>query len=300
MVCFTLVGSYTVWLLLRFVVGLSATVLFVLSEFWIATWAPDRRRGFVIGLYVTALAAGFAIGPLILVATGTAGNLPFYLGGALLLGSAIPLALNARDAPHLAARSGRSFWSLVRDTPEATLAALLHGAIEIAGLSLLPVYALRAGLDARHGALFACLFIVGSSALQVPIGALADRVDRCRLLLVLAVFGLVGAILLAVFGVTALLLFEALLLPWGAVVGAFYPVGLGDISSRFTGADLARANTAYVMTYAAGMMIGPPIVGEGLDLMPPSGFFWSIAALIGAYLIAIRPSRKPAPRARFS
>ena len=286
---FTVLHSYAEWLVLRFVVGASVTVMFVLSEFWITTATPPHRRGLAIGLYVTTLAGGFAIGPLILAATGTAGNLPFLIGAALFAGSALPLVLNTRGAPRLEDRSTRSLFFFLRAAPAATLAALLHGSIEVAGLSLLPVYGLKSGATLAQGALFTSLFIVGNSALQLPIGLVADRVDRRKLLAALAIAGLGGAVVLARLGIHPVVLFEVLLLLWGGIVGALYPVGLGELSARFSGADLASANSAYVMTYAAGMLVGPPIIGLGLDWMAPAGFFWAVAALIALYLAVALP-----------
>ncbi len=286
---FTVTDDYGAWLVLRFVEGAAVTVMFVLSEFWITTATPEGRRGLAIGCYVTTLAAGFAVGPLVLAVTGTAGNLPFLVAAALFAVSTIPLALNARGAPPLEERSGRSLFFFLKAAPAATLAALLHGSIEVAGMSLLPVYALRAGAGIAEGALFASLFIVGNSALQLPIGLVADRVDRRLLLVGLALAGLGGAALLAVLGIRSVPLFEVLLLLWGGIVGALYPVGLGELSARFRGADLASANSAYVMTYAAGMLVGPPIIGAGLDWLPPSGFFWAVAGLIALYLVVAVP-----------
>ena len=287
---FIVTENYFAWLALRFVEGVAVTVMFVLSEFWITTASPEGRRGLAIGVYVTTLAGGFAVGPLILAATGTAGDLPFLIAAALFAGSTIPLVLNARGAPRLDERSGRSLLFFVLAAPAATLAALLHGAIEVAGMSLLPVYALKAGATLAQGALFASLFIVGNSALQLPIGLLADRVDRRWLLTGLALVGLGGAALLAGLGLRSVALFEVLLPLWGGIVGALYPVGLGELSARFSGADLASANSTYVMTYAAGMLVGPPVIGAGLDMVPPAGFFLAVMGLIALYLaVAVPP-----------
>ena len=286
---FTVTKSYGAWLALRFVVGAAVTVMFVLSEFWITSATPAHRRGLAIGAYATTLSGGFAVGPLILARTGTAGDLPFLVAAVLFAGSALPLALNARGAPRLEERSRRSLWFFLRAAPAATLAALLHGAIEVAGLSLLPVYGLRAGATVAQGALFTSLFIAGNTALQLPIGVIADRHDRRRFLVVLALAGLVGAVALALIGIHPIALFAPLLLLWGGLVGALYPVGLGELSARFQGADLASANSAYVMTYAAGMLAGPPVIGAALDLAPPAGFFWAVAGLIALYLTAAVP-----------
>lgn len=74
---FALYENYWSWLVIRGVYGASLTILFVLSEFWINSVAPPERRGIILGIYTTSLAAGFAAGPTILALTGTQGAAPF-------------------------------------------------------------------------------------------------------------------------------------------------------------------------------------------------------------------------------
>ncbi|MGD0632719.1 MAG: MFS transporter [Beijerinckiaceae bacterium] len=281
---FTVTSGYVAWLALRFLTGMAVTVLFVLSEYWIGTAAAVGRRGLAIGLYATCLGGGFAAGPAVLAFVGTRGGLPFWVGAGLFWAAIVPLILNMKGAPPLDERSRKPFWVFLRESPMATLAGMLHGAIEVAGIGLLPVYALRAGASAEQGALFASLFVFGNSALQVPVGLLSDRVDRGRLLIVIAVLGLAGALFLGLAGMSSLILFEAILLIWGGTVGGFYPVGLAQLGSRYRDGELAGANAAFVMTYSFGMLVGPPLTGLGLDLVPPGGFFLTIAVFIALYL----------------
>ena len=48
----------TIWFLLRFLLGIANTVIFVTSETWINQLAPPKIRGRIIGLYTTVAAAG--------------------------------------------------------------------------------------------------------------------------------------------------------------------------------------------------------------------------------------------------
>lgn len=280
---FAIYENYWAWLLIRGIFGAALTVLFVLSEFWINTVAPPNRRGIILGLYTTSLAAGFATGPTILAVTGTKGLPPFLAAIALFMIAAVPVALVGGQAPHIEQQTKTSLRGFLTAAPAATLAALIYGAIETAAMGLLPVYALRNGMTAETGALLVSLFALGNVIFQIPMGLLSDRVDRRRLLRITATAGLLGALVLS-FGLGGnFLLFAILLVIWGGGVGSLYAIGLAHLGSRYQGAELAGANAAYIMLYSVGMLAGPPLLGIGLDLAP-SGLFLAIALLLAAYL----------------
>jgi MFS family permease len=284
---FALFENYWSWLVIRGVYGASLTVLFVLSEFWINSVALPQKRGIILGIYTTSLAAGFAIGPTILAVTGTHGLAPFLAATVLFFVAAIPVALVGSHAPEIEQQAKTSLRSFLFTAPVATLAALIFGAIETAAMGLLPVYALRNGMTAETGALLVSLFALGNVICPIPMGLLSDRLDRRQLLCAIAVAGCLGAVLLPVAAAYGFPLFACLLVIWGGIVGGLYPVGLAHLGARYQGAELAAANATYIMLYSVGMLVGPPFLGAGLDLAPP-GFFWSIAALLcGYFVIAI-------------
>ncbi|WP_375636074.1 MULTISPECIES: hypothetical protein [unclassified Bartonella] len=67
------------------------TVMFILSEFWINSYAPPKRRGFVLSIYAIVLGLGFAVGPMLLAKVGTQGFIPFAVGYSLIILAAIPI-----------------------------------------------------------------------------------------------------------------------------------------------------------------------------------------------------------------
>jgi MFS family permease len=73
------------WMPLRFLLGVFANPLYVISETWLITITPAPRRGRIMGLYSSIVSAGFAIGPLSLGLTGTEGWSPFMIGIAAFL-----------------------------------------------------------------------------------------------------------------------------------------------------------------------------------------------------------------------
>ena len=198
LIAFAVLPGYWPWLALRIVYGGALTVIFVMSEYWINALAPADRRGMVLGIYATALSLGFAAGPALLGFTGATGSSPFVAGAALFALAAIPLGLAGASAPPLGREPHGGVMRFLGAAPAATFAALLVGAIEAGAMGLLPVFALRTGLGADFGAMLVTLFALGNVLVQIPIGMISDRMDRRRLLLIIALAGLVGAIALPV------------------------------------------------------------------------------------------------------
>ena len=173
-------------------------------------------------------------------------------------------------------------------------AAFACGLGEQVAFSFLPVYAVGAGVSAETGALWLSAFVMGNVVLQWPIGWLADHSDRrpcwpaarwpapcwCWLL------PLVPAQSPAVIGVVLL---------WGGISFAIYPVGLALLGQRFRGGDMARANTAFSLLYILGGLVGRPLTGAAMDAFGDPGLGWTLAVFYAVAAICA-PCWRFAPR----
>ncbi len=279
---FPFVPGIVLWFPLRFVFSAMLGALFVLSEYWIYTAAPPERRGLVMGIYATVLAVGLAIGPALITLVGTGGRLPYLAGAGLVLVGGLPILLARGLSPAIPKASGRRLSGYLRLAPAALLAALTYGAVETGIFAILPLYGLRLGYDAHGAAGLVSLVALGNVLFQIPFGWLADRVDRRAVLLAASLGGAAGSALIpAAAGSPAM--FACLLFAWGGLAGTLYPVGLAALGARVASGDLAGANAAFVMLYNAGLILGPPLIGGGLDLAPPHGFAFALLGLFLAY-----------------
>lgn len=283
---FLVIEPLWAWFPLRFVFGVALTVLFVLSEYWINAVAPEERRGLVLSIYVTALSLGFAAGPQILTMVGTSGPAPYLVGSALFAISMLPVLIARGVAPSIEEEPSRGFAAFLWAAPAATLAALVFGAAETGAFALLPLYGIATGLDVAAATTLVSFVSLGNLVFQVPLGLVADRIDRRVVLLFCASVGAIGMATMAFVPMsrTALLI---LLFVWGGIVAGLYTVGLAHLGGRFRGADLAQANAAFVVMYSAGLIVGPPLAGFGMDLWPPTGLPATLAALFAAYVVVV-------------
>ena len=291
---FPFVPGIAPWFPLRLVFSAMLGALFVLSEYWISAAAPPARRGLVMGVYATVLAAGFAVGPALLAFVGTEGPLPYLAGAGLVLAGGLPILLARGLSPAVPESSGRRLSGYLRLAPGALLAALTYGAVETGIFAILPLYGLRLGYDAPSAAGLVSLIALGNVLFQIPFGWLADRLDRRAVLLAASLGGAAGSALIPAASGSPVML-GCLLVVWGGLAGTLYTVGLAVLGGRVPARDLAGANAAFVMFYNAGLILGPPLIGGWLDLAPPHGFAFGLLALFLACAggLALTEGRPP-------
>ncbi len=270
------------WVSLRFASGCALGLEWIASEIWLNRLSDDERRGTVMGTYATVFAAGVMAGPLLLQLTGTSGWRPFVVGALCLALTALPL-LAARDPPPAeAVNADRLRWLRIAGAaPTVMLAGAIAGLVEQAYLSLLPVFGLLRGLDEHATLLLVAVFLTGNVILQVPIGRLGDRLGRVRVLALCAIVCVLGPILLSAAMSTPWLLWPLLLI-WGGTMYGFYTQGIALLGESYPHAELAEANTVYVIVYCTGGIVGPLLGGLAMDCWRPNGLlvFLSAAPLL--------------------
>ncbi|NNG05155.1 MAG: MFS transporter [Inquilinus sp.] len=282
------------WFALRVALGVGGALDWIIGETWINSLATSDRRGRVIALYATLWAAGGASGPGLLTVVGADGAAPFLVGGGLLLFACLPVLAAGRLAPAMTSTvSPAAVLRILARAPAIAAAALFAGIGEATVFGLLPVWGLAAGLDAASALLAISVFAAGSILLQMPIGWLADHVERRSLLAGLTLVTILAVLALpaAVSWLPALLV---VVFVWGGTVAGYYTVGLVMLGDRGAAGGLAGANAAFIMAYTVGMAVGPAAGGGALRAWSPHGL---TAALLAASLMFlwIFLRRAPAP-----
>jgi MFS family permease len=283
LVALGLFQDVTLWFPLRFLLGASAAMLWSASEAVINELADDDWRGRIIGIYGSAGAAGFAMGPLVLVATGSQGLTPFVVTAALIVIASLPLLWLHDDGYDEKEKSSVSLRRIFRLVPYIMLLNLTYAAAIEAFIAFFPLFGIHIGLGEARSLSLLTVFALGGMVLQLPLGWLADHVNRQRLLLSLVVLTMIGFIILPRF-VASSISGPLFLFSLGGVEGMIYVMGVILLGQRFRGVELASASVLYTGMWAAGTMIGPALVGAGMDLLGNSSMPYLIAGIYACYL----------------
>lgn len=271
------------WFPLRFLLGATAAVLWSASETVINELADDNWRGRIIGIYGSAGAAGFALGPIVLLATGTKGLLPFVTTAGLIILASLPLFWLRNQADNDANKEHASLIRIFRLVPYIMLLNLTYAATIEAFIAFFPLFGIHLGLGETRSLSLLTTFALGGVFLQIPLGWLADHVRRHTLLLACIVLTLIGFALMPLF-ISKPVLGPVFAFALGGIEGMIYALGVILLGQHFRGAELAAASVLFTGMWGAGTMIGPLLVGAGMDIFGDDSMAFLIAGIYVCYL----------------
>ncbi|MFR0692130.1 MFS transporter [Enterobacterales bacterium AE_CKDN230030158-1A_HGKHYDSX7] len=274
-----LLQSYPIWLLLRLLIGVQLTVVFILGESWINQLAIEKWRGRLVALYGTGYALSQLSGPVLLTFIGTADNRGFWFSVCLLIGGSL-LLLGRTGAPKVDPHSanGRGLFGFCAKLPAIAWAVVLFAGFEAMILTLLPVYGIQQGFTQAVALAMVSTVVVGDALLQLPIGWLADRMSRQTLFKGCGIVLLISSL-----GIPLLLHHIAIwpvLVLFGAAAGGLFTLSLILIGERYRDDALVRANAHIAQLWGIGCLIGPLATGAASQWI--SGHALPLVMALGA------------------
>ncbi len=290
----------SLWLLglLRLGLGLGMGIAIILGESWVNELCPEHNRGKIMALYATSFTGFQVLGPAMLAVLGadspwiTAVVTACY-GLALLC---IVLTVPNDYVEHEEGEKSFGLAGFFRVAPALCVAVLFFSFFDAVVLSLLPVYASSHGFAIGVAALMVTVVFAGDMLFQLPLGWLADRVERTGLHLACGLVAMAVGI-----GLPWLLNMPWLLWPLlvllGAVAGGIYTLALVLIGQRFKGQDLVTANASVGLLWGVGSLAGPLLSGAAMDVAP-HGLPMALALMAGLFVCFARQSYRRAGRLR--
>ena len=272
------------WLTLRFVTGFCLAGCYLVIETWLNDIAHNEVRGRVMGLYVAVVAAGLVAGQMVLALTDPSSWISFAIAGAITGLAWLPLLRVTNKAGVRHSRTGMmSLGQVARAVPSGVIGYLLVGVTQGCLMTMPAVYAARAGLSAAHVGLFVGCITAGAVVLQMPIGALGDRVSRRGVMVALCAIAvaLSAALIIARPGSATTCVLAFLL---GGCSTPLYPLGNAYTHDWLPEGQVVAASSALLITYSVGAVFGPLLAAAAMTMFGVNGFYWAL--IIGHGLLA--------------
>ncbi|MEE2774267.1 MAG: MFS transporter [Pseudomonadota bacterium] len=267
------------WILLRLIAGLGFGLHWVITEAWLGQIVSDRNRTKSMSLYTSAMALGFAGGPVIIWTTGFTGVTPFILITIIQLLSITPLLTLSNIQPGMKVESIKSPFFLTKSAPTIAAGCVLVGIIDLSLVSLVPALVNRTTGSVHDLAFLLPIAAgVGTFLLQYPIALFADKFGKRGTANFVTILGILCCAAIPFF-------FEYLIIPLVLVfIGcgslySIYTISLARLSERFKGKQLIAANASFIILFDVSSIVGPLLAGTILD--------WSLRFGLSFFLISI-------------
>jgi len=278
-----------VWFPLRVVLGIAAECLFVMSETWANTLSDESSRGRTMAIYTAALSLGMMLGPAVLSGLGV-DNAAFEAGAVISLAAVVFVASPWVLAPPRIVPERVQPLRYLRLAPLAIAATVLNAGVETAGLSFITLYATGIGWSEARGMQLISTLMLGAIVLQLPIGWLADKMDKRRLTLALAWISAATALLWP-FALREAWVAFVMVFVWGGLFVGIYTVMLTLVGSRFKGGDLVGVYAVMGLAWGVGALVGPSVAGAAMQGSALFGLPVMIALACALFAVFMMRSR---------
>lgn len=291
---FGLIVTPATWIALRLVVGFAMAGLYVVVESWLNDMVSNANRGRVMAIYMVVSVGGLGLGQMLISFGSPLVNTLFVVAGVVMVLAIVPVSLSINAAPYFELPPHARYGELWHSAPLGVVAAVGAGLANGAIIAMAAVYGAQVGFSAARIGVFVAAAAVGSVVMQWPIGHLSDVIGRRR------------TILLGVFGSLFVVVFALALPPdgfnpiWvmfllGGLSYPLYSLALSHVVDVLPEGEAVTGSVAVVFLYGIGAIAGPIGASVAMDVVGPSGFFWTLAVvytvigLYGIYRLLVRP-----------
>ncbi len=265
-----------VWIVLRLISGFCFAGLYVVAESWLNDRATNQTRGKLLSLYMVVTYIGVGLGQLLLNVADPRGYPLFVLTSILISIAVVPLLLSATDSPRHEESVNIRIRELFKVSPLGMVGMFVEGLVTATFFALGPVYAQRIGLSLKEISWFMTAAVVGTVLLQWPIGALSDRFDRRKVLLITTVLaGIAAMACVPLSGGDTRILLVAVAVFCGLAL-PLYSVCIAYINDHLDPTQMIAASGTLVLVGGLGAVAGPLVVATIMDAFGISWFFWCI------------------------
>lgn len=273
------------WLFARLLYGFGINGMFIVAQSWLHHACTDDIRGRVITLfyigYVVALGGGsFLAGYM----DNTTAAIPI-LGAFFVAIAMLPIGVTRLPQPEPPEALAVNIPRVWKISPVGLAGMFAVGGATMLMQTMAPIYTTSQGYGPKDVGLVMLLMQIGLIAIQMPMGALSDKIDR-RYVLAMVSAGsvLVAALAFSTHGAASLLLLIVVFALWNGFNETVYSVSSALANDRADPRDYVMLSATQMIAWSLAAFIIPSIVTVVLVFVPIQ-YFIPIGGAISAIFL---------------
>ncbi|MES2273316.1 MAG: MFS transporter [Chlamydiota bacterium] len=280
------------WSVLRFIGGICMAGVFIVIESWLLMQSSPQLRGGILSIYLAIFYAALSIGQLLINVSDPMSIYPFCIVAGLLLTSILPISVRKISQPKIEETSRLKLTQLFRISPLGLMGGVISGMLLAAVYGLVPVYANEIGMSVSEIGTFMAVLIFGGFSLQWPLGRLADKGERRRVLNFASFMSAIFGVIIALNSHSSNLLLGLAFL-FGGFSFTLYPLSMAYACEKVQEGQVVAATGGFVLSYGIGAILGPLLAPIAMDFFGPPGLFYFLAFI--SFVLGLIGLKRPFP-----
>ncbi|MEO1000368.1 MAG: MFS transporter [Pseudomonadota bacterium] len=291
--------SAPAWAGLRVLSGLAVAGAYTIAEVWLQAGVTNATRGRVLGAYRLVDLGASLLAQVMIGFLEPLSYVSYNIVAIFCCLALLPLMLTHAPEPD-AGEAPRLRPGLVLRLSPLGVAGILTAGVTMPSFRMVgPLYGAEIGFRPGEIGLWLGAAVLGGALAQLPVGWLADKIDRRRVLIGVSL----AAILVCIW--TA----WAVPVGWAAYAAAFafgfttlplFSVSAAHANDFAAPEEVAELNSGLMFFYGMGAIAAPLGVSRLIEAAGPGALFGFIAAAHGALILfgLYRMTRRAVPEAR--
>lgn len=274
-----------VWFLFRVITGFAMAGMIMVTESWLNTGVDNSERGSLLGIYMVINYLGAGAAQLLLLVHDVNGYELFVMSSICFSLCLIPVALTQNTEPKPEPAQPLTVIPTLKRTPVGFFCAICAGFVGASFNSIGPIFALEIGLTSQQIVIFMSLGICGGLVLQRPVGKLSDRMDRRKVIALIASAVLVVCLVMRWqinqgFNLIGLYINSFV---YGSLAFTLYSLASAHANDWAKNGTRMQTAGALLVAYSIGAVIGPMVSATAMTHLGAVGLFDTLA--LGASLL---------------
>ena len=198
LILYGVIENVLVWMLIRVIMGVCFSGLYLVTETWINDAVDNRNRGYALSIYLVLSYAGLMLGQFSIGFFEVGSLLPFVIISLILSLSFIPVLLSVNAEPKIDNNKPMSFKQTYNASPMGFLGLIFVGFGHAASFTIGGVYITSLGASATETSYFLMAGSIGSMIGLYPAGKISDMYDRRLVIVALCIIALFGVVLISI------------------------------------------------------------------------------------------------------
>lgn len=273
------------WSGMRIMTGLCVAGCYTVIESWLQAALTNQTRGRIMGTYRAVDIISSSAAQLLIGLLDPTSYVSYNLLAILCCLCLVPVTLTTSAEPDVPEPPKLRPLHIMRLSPLAAAGVIVAGVTSASFRMVGPIYGTEVGLDKVQLGYFLATVLLGGALAQFPVGLIADKYDRRKVLVGLSVLSLFVCILIAAVNSTSPYLIYAGAALFGIATYPIFSVSTAHANDFADPGDMVGVNASLIFLYGIGAIASPLVTSSLVERFGAPALFVFIA-LAHALLLA--------------